>query len=207
MKKVSQLLQETRLLKGYSIEKVFEETKIQPKIIVLLEEGSWEGLPDETYIKGLIKNYGEFLGLERTNLFALFRREYQKKTDLGKPLWPKFPFAFSLSPNFLLILGTVSLLLIMAAYLAFQYFSQALGPKLEVITPQNGLILEVNEVEIRGRTDPDSQVFVNGGKVEISKEGDFLSRLVVSQKVMTIEIVAQNKFGKEKRVQRTIQAR
>lgn len=204
MRKVSQLLKETRFEKGLALEDVYRETKIQTKILKLLEEGNWENLPEESYVRGLIKNYGEFLGLEKEILLALFRREYRRKEEQEKPLWPKFSFRFLPSPNFLIVLGTGFLLLAFVFYLAFQYFSQVLGPELQVTVPQNEAVIEGKVVDVQGKTDPDAQVYINGGKVEISQSGNFSSRLTLIEEVTIIEIVARNKFGKEKKVTRTV---
>lgn len=207
MKRVSQLLRETRLAKGYSLEDIYRDTKIQPKVLGLLEGGDWANLPEETYLKGLIRNYGEYLGLDREHLQALFRREYRKKEEIEKPLWPKLPFSFSFSPNFLLILGTVALLILMFAYLGFQYFSQAFGPQLSIASPREGMVVDTGFLTVQGRTDPDAQVYVNGGKIDVSGDGRFSSQLTISQKVTTIEILAQNKFGREKKETRTVHTR
>lgn len=197
-------MRETRFEKGLSLEDVYRETKIQPKILRLLEEGDWQNLPEESHLKGLIKNYGEFLGLEKEILFALFRREYKKREGEERPLWPKFPFRFLPFPNFFIILATGILLFAFVFYLAFQYFSQVLGPELQVHSPQEGAVIEGRVVEVQGRTDPDAQIYINGGKVEISQSGDFSSHLTILDEVTTIEIVARNKFGKEKKVVRTV---
>lgn len=204
MRKVSQLLGETRFAKELSLEDVYRETKIQPKILKLLEEGDWQNLPDESYVRGLIKNYGEFLGLEKEVLLALFRREYRRKKEQERELWPKFSFRFFPSPNFLIVLGTAILLLVFVFYLAFQYFSQVLGPELQVTVPQNEAVIQGKVVDIKGKTDPDAQVYVNGGKVEVSQSGHFSSRLTLIEEVTTIEIVARDKFGKEKKVTRIV---
>src|SRR3989337_1198446 len=78
MKKVGQFLKEARERKNISLENAQRATKIRRKILAKLEASDWDNLPSPTFVKGLLKNYGQFLGLDTRNLLAFFRGEYDE---------------------------------------------------------------------------------------------------------------------------------
>ena len=64
MRTVAEVFIEERKKRGLSLEEVQRQTKIRKSILELLEKGDYDELPAPTFIKGLIRNYGEYLGLD-----------------------------------------------------------------------------------------------------------------------------------------------
>jgi Helix-turn-helix domain len=64
MSDLGDMLRATREGKALSVAEVALETRIRGKIIVALEAGDLKQLPPEPFIRGLLKNYARFLGLE-----------------------------------------------------------------------------------------------------------------------------------------------
>jgi cytoskeleton protein RodZ len=57
-------LREARLRQGLEIPRIEAETKIRGKYLRALEEEQFEVLPGETYVKGFLRTYADYLGLE-----------------------------------------------------------------------------------------------------------------------------------------------
>jgi len=57
-------LREARLRQGLEIPRIEAETKIRGKYLRALEEEQFEVLPGETYVKGFLRTYADFLGLD-----------------------------------------------------------------------------------------------------------------------------------------------
>jgi cytoskeletal protein RodZ len=57
-------LREARLRQGYELPRVEADTKIRAKYLKALEEEHFEVLPGETYVKGFLRTYAEYLGLD-----------------------------------------------------------------------------------------------------------------------------------------------
>jgi cytoskeleton protein RodZ len=57
-------LREARLRQGFDFGRVEDETKIRAKYIQALEDERFEILPAETYVKGFLRTYAEYLGLD-----------------------------------------------------------------------------------------------------------------------------------------------
>jgi cytoskeleton protein RodZ len=57
-------LREARLRQGYELPRVEADTKIRAKYLRALEEERFDVLPGETYVKGFLRTYAEYLGLD-----------------------------------------------------------------------------------------------------------------------------------------------
>ncbi len=57
-------LRQWREYYGWSIEDVSAKTQLQPRLIQAIEAGNIELLPEPVYIKGMVKRYGNHLGLD-----------------------------------------------------------------------------------------------------------------------------------------------
>ncbi|RKZ30350.1 hypothetical protein DRQ36_05900, partial [bacterium] len=72
MRELGEYLKQMRVAKGLSIEDIAEATKISVEYIVALEEGNFDILPAEIYVRGFIKSYGELLGADLDDLFSRY---------------------------------------------------------------------------------------------------------------------------------------
>jgi cytoskeleton protein RodZ len=57
-------LREARLRQGLEIPRVESDTKIRGKYLRALEEEQFEVLPGDTYVKGFLRTYADYLGLD-----------------------------------------------------------------------------------------------------------------------------------------------
>jgi hypothetical protein len=57
-------LREARMRHGYELPEVEAATKIRTKYLKALEDEQFDVLPAQTYIKGFLRSYAEFLGLD-----------------------------------------------------------------------------------------------------------------------------------------------
>jgi hypothetical protein len=57
-------LREARLRQGFELPRAEADTKIRAKYLRALEEEHFEVLPGETYVKGFLRTYADYLGLE-----------------------------------------------------------------------------------------------------------------------------------------------
>lgn len=73
MDEINQLgkrLKQARIEKGYTLEDVQQLTKIQKRYLISIEENRLEELPSEFFIKTLIRQYSEVLGLNVDHIVA-----------------------------------------------------------------------------------------------------------------------------------------
>lgn len=69
------LLRETREQKKLSLEDVEQGTNIRKLYIKSIEDGDYDKLPGEVFLKGFIKTYGKFLGLNSLELIEQYKKE------------------------------------------------------------------------------------------------------------------------------------
>lgn len=79
-KTVGMLLKAARLAKGLSLEDVEQATHIYAKNIEHLENDEYDKTPGEFFVKGALRNYGNFLGLNGPELVEMYKASVAGKT-------------------------------------------------------------------------------------------------------------------------------
>ncbi|MCX7779342.1 MAG: DUF4115 domain-containing protein [Negativicutes bacterium] len=74
MQTPGKILRDEREKKGLSIKDVEQATSIRSLYLTAIEEGNYRVVPGEVYLKGFIRNYGNFLGLDGQQLVDLYRQ-------------------------------------------------------------------------------------------------------------------------------------
>ncbi|MGH3024181.1 MAG: helix-turn-helix domain-containing protein [Gaiellaceae bacterium] len=64
MFEIGNSLREARLRQGLEFPRIEEETKIRGKYLRALEDEGFEVLPGDTYVKGFLRTYADYLGLD-----------------------------------------------------------------------------------------------------------------------------------------------
>ena len=64
MFEIGNSLREARLRQGLDFPEVEQATKIRPKYLRALEDEQFDILPGQTYVKGFLRSYAEYLGLD-----------------------------------------------------------------------------------------------------------------------------------------------
>lgn len=91
MSTVGELLKKTRESKGLSLQQVEDETNMRWKYIEALEEGNYEVIPGSAYVRGFLRNYSAFLGLEPEEMLEQYKLEQQKTAAPSQSEEPKRP--------------------------------------------------------------------------------------------------------------------
>ena len=86
MKEIGETLKEARQNIGVSVEEVAGDLKVRPSQITNVEEGNTKAFKDILYVKGLVKEYAKYLGLDYDELVDEFNEymfEYTSKISLA----------------------------------------------------------------------------------------------------------------------------
>lgn len=202
--KLGKLRSERRI----SLSEISRATKIQVKYLEYLEEGAYEKLPADVYVKGFLRNYSEFLGIDEKILIKLYEKERGIKNNLEKGKKAKkgnLPVggekinisSFVVTPRILAAGAIVILVLGGFFYLYKEIGSFASTPRLVILSPEKNYSTSGNSVEVSGATDRDAKVFINEQPVLINDEGNFRETLTVQNGANTITIRAVNRFERE----------
>lgn len=71
---IGEIFKRTREQKNLTIDKVNEDTKISVAVIRALEEDDMEAFASETYLKGFLKSYAKYLGLDPDRIWNMSNR-------------------------------------------------------------------------------------------------------------------------------------
>lgn len=201
MQTVGEILKNTRVEKNLTLEAIEQKTRIRKKYLVALEGNAFDRLPGTAYTIGFLKNYSRVLGLEPQVILALFRRGYDEKTSI--PVLPTGitdpvdkPW-FAITPRWFATAAGTVLFCLFLGYILFQYRFAVGDPTLIIESPQNNLVTSDDKVTIRGKTDPDAQVTINGGEISAQVDGSFSQDVSVLLGSNTYLITVTSKFGKK----------
>jgi cytoskeletal protein RodZ len=211
-KTVGSLLKEKRKQKNLTLQEVSNSTKINPVFLKSLEEGKYNDLPSEVYVKGFLKNYAKFLEINSDNALALYRREVEisnNKSTIGttnKILEQKL--GLEITPNRIMAIFIVAAILFVILYIG-SYVSQIFkSPELSLSQP---VAISSNEkqtfltkdpiIDIAGNIEPGSKLTINGQRFETNNFESFSTQLAVSEGTNTFVFVAENQFGRTTNVE------
>lgn len=196
-------LKKTRENSRLTYDDIEKVTKIRKKYIKAIEEGDYNSLPPDVYMRGFLKNYSKVLRIKESKVLEIYEKErgavdnikQAKKTSRIKPL--KSP-KIIVTPRTFFIILTVLATLAVIGYIIFELLIFSASPKLIISSPSDNAVIKKSFIDIIGKTDEGVEVFINGQKVNTGEEGDFKVNVSIGQKgVNSIKIIARNiKNGK-----------
>ena len=196
-----------------SLQDVSKVTRIQVKYLESLESGQYEKLPADVYVRGFLRSYARYLNIDEQALVKLYERERNIQENLGRDthahtVQSSFaPLSFVITSRSL-ALGVIFLVVFGAFFYLYQEFrSFAAEPQLTLLEPNNGVVVESQEVTVRGKTDKGAQVTLNDQTVFVDSDGTFSDTLPVRTGMNTIVIRTVNRFEKEKVVTLSVESR
>lgn len=185
-----------------TLAEVSRETKIPVRYLTMIEEGEYEKLPPDVYVKGFLRSYGEYLGVEPCRLVALFLRDKDIKKNLGRNGAPKDVPRKMQMPKFVVTPKMITAAaVIIIALGGFYYLYREIGrfaalPRLVVAEPMGDTAVESNSIVVSGFTDQDAKLTINDQPVMVSDSGEFRENLLLQEGLNTVIVSSVNSFGK-----------
>lgn len=209
-------LKKLRSDKRIALNEVSRVTRIRVEYLQCLEDGKYDELPADVYVRGFLKSYGDFLGVDDQQLVRLFEKEKGIKKNLEKSKNPKKIdtkkkslniSAFIFTPKKIILFFVAILVLGAFFYLYHEAGSLTDTPRLIILSPESNSQIDGNSVSLEGKTDKDAQIFVNDQAVLVDDEGKFRENISLQQGINVIRVKAVNKFQKETGENVTVQAK
>jgi helix-turn-helix protein len=85
MTDIGATLREARMRARIDITEVEQATKIRAKYLRAMEDEEWGVLPGSAYVKGFLRTYGDYLGLDSRLLIEEFKRRYERPSEAEVP--------------------------------------------------------------------------------------------------------------------------
>jgi transcriptional regulator with XRE-family HTH domain len=186
-----------------SLAEISKSTKIRAQYLEYLEEGDYLKLPADVYVKGFLRSYAVFMGLDE----AMLIRQYEREKGIHKNIKKIVdndnnarPIKFSrliITPKIIIVSAVILLALGSFLYLYKEVNSFVSAPRLIILKPADGATVDGNSVHITGIAEKDALLFINDQPVLVNENGEFGEDVGLKAGLNTISVKARNKFDKE----------
>ena len=207
-KSLAEQLKAVRRTSRLTFEQIARETKIPRKYLKALEDGKYEELPAEVYVRGFLENYAKFLGFPEDEVLTQYKRERgisgRQSPELSLPKRSVERPRLTITPRTMGLAAAAVLLFSVVGYLVSQITGFASPPDLEVIAPLADVRTDDDRVEVRGRTESDAQVFINNQPIPTDTDGSFNETVTLPAGTNSLRIVARDQNGRERTIERSV---
>jgi len=197
-------LKKMRQEKGWSLEKVSDETKILLSILKNLENDEYENLPPPVYLKGMIKEYANFLKLDQEKVLQLYQKSNGRNLSSGKyDLLPKNRF-LTYQSKFISFFKNVCpkiLKYLFWGFILFYFIYEAsffiLPAKIILYSPDRDFTTNQAELVISGKVIRGKRFFMKDQEISFEENGLFNEKIILAPGINNIQFRAVNILGYE----------
>jgi cytoskeletal protein RodZ len=217
-KKVSSMTLGEKLIKfraeaRLTVQDMAKAIKVQAKYIEFLENGVYEKLPADVYVRGYLRSYARYLNIDEESLVRLYEQERNISQSIN-PAAPQKPGfherqekTYTFSARGAVIAAITCIILGVTFYLWAQFRQFTTEPLLTLSEPNTNAVVEGKNVWLRGKTDRGTQVTVNQKAIFVSPDGSFEEEISLQNGVNQVAVRAVNRFEKERTETLQIEAR
>jgi len=196
--KLRQIREEAQI----DLAEIAKNTKIKLDYLEKIEQESFDELPPDVYVKGFLKSYAKYLGLNEQEVINQYEREKGiqkniKRLENNKPKKVLLNF-----PNITITPRTFSVIFFsLALFAGFFYFYKEIDkfsedPRLVIVQPFSNTSVKGSSIEIIGVTDKNNKITINDQPIAVNENGDFKETIGLQKGLNKITVKAQNKFEK-----------
>jgi cytoskeletal protein RodZ len=192
-------LKAARELRQLNPEAAAKRLNIRLEYLLAIEGDRFDRLPAGLYSKNYIKDYAALLGFSATEIQKWIHENLEVANEKQDPFSQKivrrqefivFP---KLIKNIVLILIFLACLL----YLAFYFKKIVFPPDLNVYQPDKNLKISENFIEIKGETEAEAELSINGEAILNTNRGNFSTTINLKKGLNNIIIKAKKKYSSE----------
>lgn len=199
-------LKSVRELRQIDIELAAKRTGIRLEYLKAIEDDHIGALPSGLYAKNYIKKYASLLGLSKEEIDNWLKNNIDIISDSSDPFSQKVLRKKELIVFPKLLKNTIFIIifLICLFYLATYFKKIVFPPELIIYQPSQNLKTTNNFIEIKGSTEKEAEVSINGELVLNNNNGEFYSSVNLKKGVNNIVITAKKKYSREASILRQV---
>lgn len=208
-KKLGDRLRALRVEHRASLPSVAGALHIPEHCLLDLEDGRYERLPESIYVRNFIRAYAGLFGRDCAPFLDLFEVEFEKsRADRPKEkLVPNVAIKKSyLLPTVLIarvsLFGLLGLALLV--YLGFEVRKITTAPAVTIFEPVEEAVTKSGEIVVRGKSEPESRIQINGEDVLADSAGTFRETVRLQRGLNLITISAKKRRSKERIIFRRV---
>jgi len=205
-------LAKKRISLGLDPKDIEKAIRVRAKHIEAIENGRYDSLPPDVYVRGFVRNYANFLKLDPDKVMKLYERERGlienvRKAKAGAPIVkPLATPKIVITPKTITVGAIVFAALSIFLYIGWQVALLTSPPKLTVTNPKDNVNIAGNSVNVEGTTDTGASLFINDVEIGVDQDGSFKEKISLQNGVNIIKVRAQNKMGKYTEIRDTVVA-
>ncbi|MDD5464029.1 MAG: DUF4115 domain-containing protein [Candidatus Moranbacteria bacterium] len=186
-----------------SLSEISKSTKIQTKYLEYLEDGVYMKLPADVYVKGFLRSYAIFMGLNELALIKQFEREKGIHKNIKKVVendGTSLPLGFSslvITPKMIIVSAILLVVVSSFIYLYMEVNNFVSKPRLNVIKPADGSTVIGISTHVTGVAEKGALIFINEQPVLVNEKGEFSEDVGLKPGLKVINVKARSKFNKE----------
>ncbi len=194
---------------GFSTAQIAREIQAPARYIQSLEEDTYEIFPAKVYALGFLKKFLAAVSFpDQENLLKEFASEWEVRMFRKNQKFTTLPKQNSeniyLTPQRIgFILGLVALLLLILVF-GVQFVRFVASPAITINEPADAAVFDSPLIHVKGRTEKESQLTMNGREITIDGSGNFDEEIELGSGLNTLEFFVKDRFGKESKVVRYV---
>jgi cytoskeletal protein RodZ len=209
IKTIGLLLKEKRKEQKLELKQVSEITRISVAYLAALEEGNYSIFQSEVYLKGFLKNYAKYLGINTEKALAMYRRENERKQNeatinMVSKVKPK-NLAITFTPNRVIAGIAILAILLIIVYLGSYVGKVLKKPDLALTSPialtaevEGSYQTDANYIDLSGTVELGSRLYINDQELKLNNFETFTKQFKLELGQNKFVIKAESQFGRDK---------
>lgn len=202
---VGDCLRRRREEMGISLKEIGLRLGVKIEYLESLENGEYENLPPQVYVRGFLKSYASLLGIDAVQAVKMYNREVtfmerdlleDKKEKKEKIRLRSF---IVITPKLVTVFLSVAIFSVLFYYLYHQINSFNSKPYLFIESPSGDAIVNEKDLLVSGYTEKGAVLRINGQEIGIDSSGYFKQIIVLSEGKNFLVIESVNRFNKNDR--------
>ncbi|MFH1425873.1 MAG: helix-turn-helix domain-containing protein [Candidatus Kerfeldbacteria bacterium] len=207
---VGEQLRVARQSQGLVMTEIARAIKVPQRYLEALESGRYSDLPSPVYVTNYLKLYCRELGVRWEKIEEDYKREIRafhpdvqrkqeskrhKPVGTGSTPHQRKPL---LIPRLLRfgVAGIVVLLLVI--YFSWEIVQLLSPPELVIEYPTEDVIVADRKITIRGKTEPEAIVEINGQGISVDPDGRFIEDVYLHEGLNSLRITTRSKRSSER---------
>lgn len=199
--RLSAHLRAWRMREGKTIENIALELNIRPQFIHAFENADYTVFPARVYAAGYLKLLVDHFKIPDGDVLAgLLNTEWEELRGTASASLRLLPASqrekWYVTPGRLFMLGGIAGFLFFIWILVSQIIGFTGSPSLRIDEPRGTQVVATPLIRIKGVTEKESQLTVNGREITMDGDGAFDQEIELPVGVNVLDFLVQSRFGK-----------
>ena len=193
-----------RQAKNIPLEQIAKKLRIRFEYLSALENEEYGKLPSGLYGRQFLKEYCQFLQIDIKKILPLTPYTEEKSGDnpFSQRILRKRKFL--IFPRLIRNAFFIFLFCICILYLLIYFRRLISPPSLTVDYPDRNMVTTESSLEIKGKSEPETEIKINSTSIMSSQDGTFVQEVKLKRGLNNLTISAKKKYGRESVIQRQI---